>query len=532
MLASVATNFILAVLILIHLRKSLSGRYLFWIIFGLNGWVLSNYFSNLNLNYEISLWMNKLIFFTTAVASWGFASFARIFPEEQALGRRIGWLVDGSLLLIMLISISPFLVYDIVPKNGITEVTFGWGISIYGIFVLSCLFYTVFAIFKKYFSEKFIEYKNVLNLLVIGVGIFLVFAITTNLIVPFFFGNFNLTIFTPIYTTLFSCIIFWAILKHKFLNIKVIAVELITFSLWLFLFAQIVLSKDFTDKIVDIALLVLIVVFGVLLIRSIRKEVERKEELQLMADKLASANDQLRKLDNAKSEFISIASHQLRTPLTAIKGFVSLILEGTYGEINPKATTALNKVFASTESLVQLVEDLLNVSRIESGRMEFKLEKAEIEPVLQELYENFILIAKEKDLYLDFKLPKKALPKVMIDASKLREVISNLIDNALKYTEKGGVTVKAEAVMGDDSKTAKAVRVSISDTGIGIPESEMPYLFKKFSRGKDVNRLHVGGTGLGLYVGKSIMEGHHGRIWIESKGAGRGSKFILELPIN
>jgi len=119
--------------------------------------------------------------------------------------------------------------------------------------------------------------------------------------------------------------------------------------------------------------------FGYMLIKSVKLEVERKEQLQKMSDSLAQANDQLRKLDNAKTEFISIASHQLRTPVTAIKGFASLLMEGSYGEISAGVQGALEKMYVSSERLVNLIEDLLNVSRIESGRLTFAFENASVE---------------------------------------------------------------------------------------------------------------------------------------------------------
>jgi signal transduction histidine kinase len=290
--------------------------------------------------------------------------------------------------------------------------------------------------------------------------------------------------------------------------------------------------------------LLLSVAFGIFLIKSVKREAERKAELQIMADRLASANDSLRKLDNAKTEFISIASHQLRTPVTAIKGFSSLLLEGSYGELSEGVHGALEKVYSSSERLVNLIEDLLNVSRIESGRMIFAFEKASVEKLIKELYDNFILIAKTKKFYLDMKLPETPLPEVVMDYSKVRELVSNFMDNALKYTEKGGATIKAElketgvvidehgfVISGKVSEFGKMVRITVSDTGIGIPHDEIPYLFKKFSRGKDVSRLHVGGTGLGLFVGKAIAEAHHGQVWVESDGAGLGSRFIIEIPV-
>lgn len=275
------------------------------------------------------------------------------------------------------------------------------------------------------------------------------------------------------------------------------------------------------------------------------KEITKlKEKLRLMSDKLETANDALLKLDKTKTEFISIASHQLRTPITAIKGFASLLIEGSFGEVSEGVRGALDKIYVSTERLVQLIEDLLNVSRIESGRMAYAFENSSVEKLIKELYDNFILVAKTKKFYLDLKMPENPLPEVAMDYTKIKELVSNFIDNAIKYTEKGGITVKTEllesgvvvdengfVIANKKSEFGKVVRITVSDTGIGFPKEDIPYLFKKFSRGKDGSRLHVGGTGLGLYVGKAVAESHHGQIWAESDGTGMGSKFIIELPV-
>jgi len=291
-----------------------------------------------------------------------------------------------------------------------------------------------------------------------------------------------------------------------------------------------------TNRILTAITLALAGGFGIFLIRSIKAEAQRKEELQLMSDKLAQSNDKLQKLDNAKSEFISIASHQLRTPLTAIKGFISLLNEGAYGNLDSKQSDVLKKVYISNERLIALVEDLLNISRIESGRMEFKFDSCQLTDLCSELVDTFTFKAKDANLYLDFKAPENALPEAFIDRAKVREVLSNLIDNAIKYTPKGGVSVRLERIFAEDSKIENvnergSVKIIISDTGIGVPAEEIPYLFSKFSRGKDVSRLNVSGTGLGLYVGRSMIEANGGKIWLESEGAGKGSRFIIEVPV-
>lgn len=333
----------------------------------------------------------------------------------------------------------------------------------------------------------------------------------------------------------------YASIKFDIFNIKLFASQTLIAGQVILIGSMFFFVRTAQNQILTGITLILTGIMGWNLIKSTKKEAalreelevsnlalaERKEQLQKMADGLAKSNDRLRVLDNAKTEFISIASHQLRTPLTAIKGFISMLNEGVYGKLSPRHVEVLDKVYASNERLVLLVEDLLNVSRIESGRMEFKFAECEVEKICEELVDGLKSRAEEHNLYLEYSEPKTSLPKLMIDGAKIREVISNLVDNALKYTldGHGGVRVKTEQI-------EDCVRITVSDTGIGIPQEEMKFLFEKFSRGKDISRLNTSGTGLGLYICRGIVENNGGKIWIESAGANMGSRFIVELPIH
>ncbi|HRY82878.1 MAG TPA: ATP-binding protein [Candidatus Moranbacteria bacterium] len=391
---------------------------------------------------------------------------------------------------------------------------------IYFIEIFFSLCIVAFLIRSYIKAEK--EFKKQIIYLSAGVISFLLAFSWVN-IVGNLTTNWEITQYGLFGMPIFMAMLAYLIVKFEAFNIKMIGAQALVAGLIILIGSQFFFIKSFTNQILTGITLVLSVGFGWMLIRSIKIEIERKNELQEMSDKLAKANDQLRKLDNAKSEFISIASHQLRTPLTAIKGFISLLLEGSYGKVSKEVNEVLNKVYISNERLIELVEDLLNLSRIESGRMEYKFEKINLGEVCQEVYDTFALRAKEKKLYLEFVLSKDAKFEATTDRNKIREVISNLVDNALKYTIKGGVKIKL-ADMGEN------IKVAITDTGIGVPAEELPYLFSKFSRGKDVSRLNVGGTGLGLHVGKRMIEALHGRIWVESAGANMGSTFFIEAP--
>lgn len=341
------------------------------------------------------------------------------------------------------------------------------------------------------------------------------------------YGLFGMVVFMGFLTYL--------IVRFKAFHIKLIATQALVFALIIGIGSQYFFIQDPTSRILNGITLALALVFGYILVRSVQLEVQRKEELENLSTQLAAANDKLHVLDKAKSEFISIASHQLRTPLTAIKGFVSLLLEGTYGAVPDVQKPALEKVYISNERLVQLVEDLLNISRMDSGRMEFDFQEAKIEDLVQEAVDTLDLSAKQKSLYLHWQKPAVQLPKLKIDITKIKEVISNMIDNAIKYTQKGGVTVRVEKGSYFDHairEQKNVVRIIVSDTGIGMDKEDIDMIFNKFQRGREVSHYHTDGTGLGMYIGRKVVEAHHGRIWAESEGKNKGSRFILELPIS
>ncbi len=276
--------------------------------------------------------------------------------------------------------------------------------------------------------------------------------------------------------------------------------------------------------ILKIALLLISIIIVLYMIHISFKEQSYKNEVKILKKKIIYINKKLQKLDDTKSEFISIASHQLRTPLTASKGYISLILEGTYGNISDEVKNILNNVYISNEHLIQLVEDLLNVSRIESGKMNYNFKEVNIYDIVSGLEDTFMLMAKKRGI--EFKINKSSDEKinVFVDSFKIKEVISNLIDNAIKYTEKGFVNVTIEH--NDD-----IVKIIVKDSGIGMSKKSQEHLFSKFSRGKESAHIYTEGVGLGLFVGKHIAQAHNGTIIASSEGFGKGSCFILQLPI-
>jgi len=223
------------------------------------------------------------------------------------------------------------------------------------------------------------------------------------------------------------------------------------------------------------------------------------------------------------SEVISIVSHQLKTPLSAIKGYLEVLVSDDVGKTNPKQKEYLKDALANVQRMINLVKDLLDVSQIEEGRMELKPRPTNLEKIIREAVKEFTLLAQAKNCTLSFDVKGK-IPLLNIDPLKIRQVVSNLISNAIDYNErKGKVGLLLE-------RKGNKVLFHCKDCGIGIPEKEKEKVFKKFYRSEKAMALSTGGSGLGLFISKAIIEKSGGKIWFQSQ-KGKGSIFYFSLPI-
>jgi len=323
----------------------------------------------------------------------------------------------------------------------------------------------------------------------------------------------------------FLFFIAYSITKQHLFNIKVIATELITFVLWIFILIRGLIAENLQEMLVEGILLIVTIVVGILLIRSVIREVQQREKIQLLATDLEKANVRLTELDRQKSEFVSFATHQLRAPLTAMKGYASLILEGDMGVVPPEARQAVSRIFESSNTLATIVDDYLNITRIELGTMKYAFDtidlKALVEDVIGELKPSIEKAAVE----FSFTAENSGTDyRITADRDKLKQVIGNLIDNSLKYTPSGSVVVS----LSYDRPRHRFI-FRLRDTGIGIAPETLPLLFQKFTRAGNANKTNIKGTGLGLFVAKEIITAHHGEIRAESLGEGKGSTFTVEL---
>lgn len=229
-------------------------------------------------------------------------------------------------------------------------------------------------------------------------------------------------------------------------------------------------------------------------------------------------------IEKLKTEFVSIAAHQLRTPLSAIKWSLKMLLEGDIGALTKEQIQFLEQSYKSNERMIRLINDLLNVARIEEGKFIYEFAEVQIEELIENLVQELKPFIDEKKVRVIIHSPSQKLPKARIDYSKMRLALQNIIDNAVKYTPSGGlVEIFAKS---DEEK----LEISVKDSGVGIPQSQIEKVFYKFFRGNNAIKMETDGSGLGLFIVKNIIESHKGKIRFETR-ENQGTTFYITLPL-
>jgi signal transduction histidine kinase len=255
-----------------------------------------------------------------------------------------------------------------------------------------------------------------------------------------------------------------------------------------------------------------------------RDELERLNgELERSNRELEAANAKLREMGELKEEFLAVTTHDLRSPLTVISGVISFFSSGRLGELTPEQQNMVSMMERNTHNLIELVNDLLDSAKIESGSLKLELSSVEPPAVAGEVYESMRPLAEEKGIALELGVSNE-LPQVHADRQKLRRILVNLVSNAVKFTPRGGrVTVRAV-------QEGDALRFSVSDDGVGIPAEDIPRLFDKYEQARTRATRSEKGTGLGLYITRQLVELHGGHITVDSQ-EGKGSTFSFTIPV-
>ncbi len=505
LVSAVMIDFMLAVVVYRSNPKSATNKTFFFLSISAALW-LSTYTVYLPEFSLPPLLMARLGIFFAAPMSALFFLLAHTIPYEKfQLKRSIFFAIIISTLIVMILNISPYGFTSAEITGGQLNIKPGIGFAPFA--VLSTLFsvLAVYILFKK-FRMSVDEIKKQLRLILIGILLMLALIIITIQLPIIIYRSGLLVPLMPVYTLIFLGMTAYAIVRHHLFSLKIIATESFTVLLCIILLSRVFTSSSPGELFLNLMIAVAMIGFGTLLIKSVRQEVRQRVELE--------------KLSRFKTQLLSLVSHQIRSPLAAIKGFISLLVDGSYGHLGDKPKETMGKVKAAADGLVELVNSLLDFRKIEEGKMEYKFEATDIVKLVKDVIEELKPLATNKKLELTA-APSEASVLVNADAQKLRQVILNIVDNAIKYTHSGFVKLEIKT---DGDK----VIVSVTDSGLGIDPELLSRVFEEFVRGEGIKNK-IRGTGLGLYIAKSITEAHGGKIWAESPGDGKGSSFFVEL---
>ena len=309
---------------------------------------------------------------------------------------------------------------------------------------------------------------------------------------------------------LFAFVAFYSIKRYKLLNVEVAAAQLLIFTLWAFTFFRMLLNLGNETVMFDIGFFFAVLVLGIFLLRSIVTEIRSQKQLAQLT------------IEHAKSEFVTIAAHQLRTPLTTIRWTFNLLSSESTEVLSKDQRDLVQRGNSATNSMTLIVNELLNVARISGGVLHFDMEPGDVREAVRASTNIFEEIAQNKKIKFTYDLPPSPL-HATYDRGKLALAIENLLDNAIKYTLSGG-SVSLRAVREDNN-----ILITITDTGIGISVDNQPHVFEKFFRGESAMLIAPDGSGLGLFMTKSIIEGHDGTISLPSPPGG-GTIATITLP--
>lgn len=515
----------LGLVIFIHDRKSFTNR--IFIVHSLIAtiWALVNYQSVIAGLPTAIYWIRLVIFFASLHVIL-FYIFIKNFPNTNfVFKKREVMLIVIIVCILAFLTLTPFVFNHAVldpSSNSIVPVP-GALIPFFAITLVALVLTSYYTLIRRLLSH---DEQNKTQLKLIGLGLSITYALLIGLVFLRVI-LFKDSTFVP-YSSLFILPTFigvaYGIMRYKVFNIKVIATEIIIFILLVLSLVNLITATNALTKTIGVMGVGFTLVTGVLLVRSVLREVKQREELEVLSKQLSEANEQLKQLDKARAEFISIASHQLRTPPATIKWYLGAILTGDFGALSDELKAAIERTNVTNNAQIHTIDDLLNASRIERGKLEFFFEKAKLEPIVLSLVEQLRPLAEMKKLKLEYTPPAAAMPDILLDQEKVRQVINNMIDNAIKYSKQGSIVVNLK-------QDQDNLVVSVKDNGKGIAPDEITSLFDKYSRGHD-SVTHATGLGLGMYVAKVIVEQHHGKIWAESPGVGQGATFLFSLPIH
>lgn len=377
------------------------------------------------------------------------------------------------------------------------------------VYFFASFVYTIYLLYKNYRkTEDKIKRKQIFYFLVATIVGFL--GGGTNFLPVFGIDIYPILNFT---VPLYPAILLFAIFKYQFLNIKIITTELFSGLILAVVLGEMFFIKSSTEFVIRGVVFLILIFFSYMVIRSVYAEIRQREHIE--------------KLLKMRSEFLDIASHQLKTPVSVIMGTTSMFKDGTIQKLpKEQQDKFIDNIYRKSVKLSGIIRDILSASEFDTEKFslpEKRLESVDLEKFLEKTKEDFSDEAKEKGLELNFIKKKTAISPIASDEFYLTQAINNIIDNAIEYTKTG----KVDIVLDEDDKN---VFVKIKDTGAGIPEKDKSRIFGKFERASNAVDMYTDGSGLGLFISKEIIDAHKGASISFISKEGEGTEFIISFP--
>ncbi len=522
---SLIISFLLATYIFVINKKDIKNIIFSAISFSAAVWLLFLLLSDTTSTAQAMLFWSQIAIIPPAIVCPLLIHFSTVFPKKNSSFPNYVLAIFYSLPII-------FAIFAFTPLNVISVSRQSWGTEVQSgllyipliILLFGSIIFSIITFIRNYNRTTDAKIKSQILYVLVGLSVMMLITLLTNGILV----AFGVSQYGSIGTSsilIFLGLTVYAMVKSQLFDVRVILTEAASIIVVIALLLQTILANTTTERIFNFIVLSVVSYGAVLLIRSVQHEIKQRQELAIVAQTLKETNEKLKEVDKLKDDFLSMASHELNTPIAAIEGYLSMILvEKLAGELPAKAKTYLDSVFMSAKRLAHLVKDLLNVSRIESGRVHIIWEQKPIEDMIDQAVMEVMSKAREAKHTLTFEKPKTKMPLTWFDVTRITEILINMLGNSIKYTPDGGkITVRC---VNDDGK----IVVSVEDNGKGIPKDKGAGVFEKFTQ-VDVLKDEVKGTGLGMYIAKKFIELMGGKIWFHSDGADKGTTFYFSIPI-
>jgi signal transduction histidine kinase len=397
---SIAAALILGFVVFIRNRQSVTNIFFLAFTIVSSLWIAFNYLTILKAGPELTLWLIRIVMFWAIYQAFFFFLLMHVFPESAfQIPRWWRIFLTPVVIIVSCLTLSPIVFSDINVSGPTPQPMPGPGIIFFALTAVSLVVGGIVTMIRKTLSASGIirtQFKFV------SIGVFSMFAliITFNFVLTAAFGNTSFIPFSSTFALPFIILTTYAIVKHQLLNIKIIGTEILTFLLVTVTFFEVLLAASFGEIVFRSGVFLALLIFSIFLIRSMRHEVEQREKLEELTRQLAQANEALKELDHLKDEFVSIASHELRTPMTAIRSYLWMALYKSTRPLDNKVRDYLDIAFKSTDRLIKLVQDLLTISRIEGKRLLLNFETLDLYLLAKQIYKELKISASQKKVKL------------------------------------------------------------------------------------------------------------------------------------